>query len=139
MPTRLRTRTLALSAAFVGLAAGGTAACDDGGPDTVEEEHRFYCTTETGRVVEEDHCDDDGDGYGHMFFIWHSTTAPAGLRPGAMVPAGGQKFAYNDKAARTSWGLPASGRIGGNGVTTKVGVVGKGGAPVGGGGAKAGG
>lgn len=139
MPTRLRTRHIALSATFVALAAGGTAACDDA-PDTVEETHRFYCTSQDGTVVDEDNCDDDSDGHGGMFLLWHSTSAPAGLSRGHKVPAGGQSFAYNDKAARTSWGLPATGRIGGNGVTTKVGVVGKGGAPVGsGGGAKAGG
>ncbi|MEU1761331.1 hypothetical protein [Micromonospora sp. NPDC005652] len=37
MPTRTRTRNIVLSAAFVGLAAGGTAACDSASdtPDTV--------------------------------------------------------------------------------------------------------
>lgn len=127
MPTRLRSRRVAISTAFAALAAGGTAACDDA-PDTVEEQHRFYCTTQDGKVVDEDNCDDDGGG--GMFYIWHSPHYPAGLRPLTALPSGGKSFPYNDKAARTAWGLPATGQIG-NGVTTKVNVVGKGGAPVG--------
>lgn len=124
--TRYRTRSLALSAAFVGLATGGTAACDSA---TVDEDHTFYCTTQDGIVVDEDNCDDDGDGHGGMFFIWHSSSYTPGLRPGQHVPAGGQSFRFNDKAARTAWGLPATGRIA-NGSTVKVGVAGRGGAPV---------
>jgi hypothetical protein len=44
---------------------------------------------------------------------------------GTRLPAGGSRFAYNDRAARSSFGLPATGRIG-NG-TIKSSVVGKGG------------
>jgi hypothetical protein len=129
---RLTSRRVALSAAFLGLAAGGTAACDSA-PETVEEEHRFYCATEGGTVVNEDNCDDDGDGRGGMFFIYHAVGYPAHIPAGQPVPAGGQRFAYNDTMARSQWGLPATGKIG-NGTTTKVGVVGRGGPPVGGGG-----
>lgn len=123
------TRNLALSAGFLGLAAGGVAACDST-PDTVEENHRFYCTNSQGVVVPEDHCDDDGDGHGGSFFIMHSVFMPGNLQPGQPVPASAQarRFAYNDKAQRSAWGLPAQGKIG-NGTSTKVGVVGKGGAP----------
>ena len=42
------------------------------------------------------------------------------------LPPGGNRFAYNDRAARQSFGLPATGRIS-NG-TVKTSVVGKGGA-----------
>ena len=30
---------------------------------------------------------------------------------GSRLPAGGSKFAYNDRAARASFGLPATGKI----------------------------
>lgn len=127
---RRSTRRIAFTTTFLAITAGGTAACDDA-PEPVEETHRFYCTTTDGTVVDEDNCDDDGDGLGGMFFIYHSTSYPAGLAPGHKVPPGGKSFPYNDKASRTAWGLPANGKIG-NGSTTKVGVVGKGGPPAGG-------
>ena len=44
---------------------------------------------------------------------------------GSKLPSGGSKLAYNDRAARSSFGLPSSGRIS-NG-TVKTSVVGKGG------------
>ncbi|TDB99601.1 hypothetical protein E1091_06545 [Micromonospora fluostatini] len=143
MSARYRTRRLTVGTAFLALAAGGVAACDDAPDNTVQEQHRFYCTTADGTVVDEDHCDDSdhvsgGGGFVGLFFISHSTSYPAGLAPGAKVPPGGRSFPYNDKATRSSWGLPSTGKIG-NGSTTKVNVVGKGGAPVSGGGAKAGG
>jgi len=42
-----------------------------------------------------------------------------------LLPPAGSKFAYNDRAARSAFGLPATGRIT-NG-TVKTSVVGKGG------------
>jgi hypothetical protein len=79
--------------------------------------------------VDEDNCDDDdnnGGGVGFVpFFIWHSSSYGSGYRPGYRLPAGGSKFAYNDRAARSSFGLPSTGRIS-NG-TVKTSVVGKGG------------
>ena len=77
-------------------------------------------------IVDEDYCDDDNDGGGGGgFFIWHSSGYRSGYPVGSKLPAGGSRFAYNDKAARSSFGLPSSGRIS-NG-TIKTGSVGKGG------------
>jgi hypothetical protein len=59
------------------------------------------------------------------YYIWHSPAYLGGWPVGYRLPAGGQRFAYNDQAARKSFGLPATGRIG-NG-TIKTSVVGKGG------------
>ena len=111
-----------LGAVFLGLAAGGTAACDS----QQEEDHTFYCVDQNDTIVDEDECDDRrGVGVGGLFFLAHSARYAKGLRPGTKLPAGGQKFAYNDTAARTQWGLPANGPVT-NG-TVKTGVVGRGG------------
>jgi len=121
----MSSRSVALSSTFLLLAAGGAAACDSG--DDYHEEG-FYCADENGVIVDEDYCDDDdnnGGGFGPGFFIWHSTGYRSGYPIGSRLPSGGSKFAYNDKAARSSFGLPPSGRIS-NG-TVKTSVVGKGG------------
>ncbi|MEV4641606.1 hypothetical protein AB0J80_30100 [Actinoplanes sp. NPDC049548] len=120
----MSSRSVALTSTFLLLAAGGTAACDNG--DDYQDEG-FYCADENGVIVDEDYCDDDdgGGGFGGGFFIWHSTSYRSGYPVGSRLPAGGSKFAYNDKAARSSFGLPSSGRIS-NG-TVKTSVVGKGG------------
>jgi hypothetical protein len=117
---------VSLTSTFLLLAAGGVAACDNGN-DTQDE--GFYCADENGTVVDEDNCDDDnnnGGGVGFVpFFIWHSSSYRSGYPVGSRLPAGGSKFAYNDRAARSSFGLPTTGRIT-NG-TVKTSVVGKGG------------
>jgi hypothetical protein len=123
---RLRSAQVVLSAAFLGLASGGVAACDSQ-PD---EDEVFYCVDENENIVDEDNCDDTrarsgGVGFLPLFFLAHSSRYPKGLRPGTKVPAGGAKFAYNDAAARSQWGLPSTGRVA-NG-TVKTGSVGKGG------------
>ena len=122
---RLRSAQVVLSAAFLGLASGGVAACDSQQDDEV-----FYCVDESDTIVDEDNCDDDrarsgGVGVLPLFFLAHSSRYPKGLRPGTKVPAGGARFAYNDAAARSQWGLPNTGRVA-NG-TVKTGSVGKGG------------
>jgi hypothetical protein len=80
-------------------------------------------------IVDEDNCDDDNNravGGGFLpFFIWHSPGYRSGYPVGSKLPSGGSRFAYNDRAARQSFGLPSSGKIG-NG-TVKTSVVGKGG------------
>jgi hypothetical protein len=129
---RLRSAQVVLSAAFLGLASGGVAACD-----SQQEDETFYCVDENDTIVEEDNCDDTrvrtgGVGLLPLFFLAHSSRYPKGLRPGTKVPAGGAKFAYNDAAARSQWGLPSTGRVA-NG-TVKVGSVGKGGGGSSGGG-----
>jgi hypothetical protein len=123
MNRRMSSRTVSLTSTFLLLAAGGTAACDN---DDDYQDEGFYCADANGTVVDEDYCDDD-DSYrgGAGFFIWHSTSYRAGYPVGYRLPAGGNRFAYNDRAARSAYGLPATGRIT-NG-TVKTSVVGKGG------------
>lgn len=128
---RLRSAQVVLSAAFLGLASGGLAACDSQQDDEV-----FYCVDENDVIIDEDYCDEDGRsgvaGIIPFAFLAHSSRYPKGLRPGAKVPAGGARFAYNDAAARSQWGLPSSGKVS-NG-TVKTGSVGKGGGGSSGGG-----
>jgi hypothetical protein len=113
---------VSLTSTFLLLAAGGVAACDNND----ERDEGFYCADANGVVVDEDYCDDDnGGGGGGGFFIWHSSGYRSGYPVGSRLPAGGSKFAYNDRAARSSFGLPSSGRIS-NG-TVKTSVVVKGG------------
>src|SRR4051794_16445513 len=118
MNRRMSSRTVSLTSTFLLLAAGGTAACDNDDDDAT-----FYCADGNGQVVDEDYCDDD-DSYhpGLGFFIWYSSGYRTGYPIGHRLPSGGSKFAYNDVAARTRFGLPATGKIG-NG-TIKTGVVG---------------
>ncbi len=126
---RMTSRSVSLTSTFLLLAAGGLAACDNG-DDTQDE--GFYCADENGVVVDEDNCDDErvGGGVGLLpFFIWHSASYRPGYAVGTKLPPGGSRFAYNDRAARSSFGLPATGRIA-NG-TVKVSVVGKGGSGTG--------
>jgi hypothetical protein len=123
----MASRSVSLTSTFLLLAAGGVAACDNG--DDAQDEG-FYCADENGVVVDEDNCDDDnnrsGGGVGLIpFFIWHSSSYRSGYGVGQKLPPGGNRFAYNDQAARQRFGLPATGRIA-NG-TIKSSVVGKGG------------
>jgi hypothetical protein len=123
----MTSRSVSLTSTFLLLAAGGVAACDSSN-DTQDE--GFYCADENGVVVDEDNCDDNNNssagGLGLLpFFIWHSSGYRSGYPVGSRLPAGGSKFAYNDRAARSSFGLPATGKVG-NG-TIKTSVVGKGG------------
>jgi hypothetical protein len=118
----MSSRSVSLTSTFLLLAAGGVAACDN--DEYVDE--GFYCADENGVVVDEDYCDDDYRGGGGLaFFIWHSAAYRSGYPVGYRLPAGGSKFAYNDAAARSKFGLPATGKIS-NG-TVKTSVVGKGG------------
>jgi hypothetical protein len=123
MNRRMSSRSVSLTSTFLLLAAGGAAACDN---DDKYQQEGFYCADANGVVVDEDYCDDD-DNYhpGLGFFIWHSVGYRSGYPIGYRLPAGGSRFAYNDRAARSSFGLPATGKIG-NG-TIKTSVVGKGG------------
>jgi hypothetical protein len=124
----MSSRSVSLTSTFLLLAAGGVAACDN---DNDTQDEGFYCADANGTVVDEDNCDDDdnnnggGVGFVPLFFIWHSSGYRSGYPVGYRLPAGGSKFAYNDRAARSSFGLPSTGRIT-NG-TVKTSVVGKGG------------
>jgi hypothetical protein len=120
----MTSRSVSLSSTFLLLAAGGTAACDSS-PRYHNE--GFYCADANGVIVDEDYCDDRHFYGGGVvpYYIWHSPSYIGGWPVGYRLPAGGQRFAYNDQSARRSYGLPATGRIG-NG-TVKTNVVGKGG------------
>jgi hypothetical protein len=127
--TRKFSRRVALTTTFLGLAAGGLAACDLASDDPNEDGH-FYCSDSNGTVVDEDYCDDQGgsyDGGGFYYFSYMGSSVHGGTTypVGSKLPAGHQKFKLNDTAARTKFGLPASGRVS-NG-TVKSGVIGKGG------------
>ncbi len=139
MTRRISSRRVILTATFLALAAGGTAACDNEDPN---EDGHFYCTDAQGNVIDEDYCDEDSPNYnsgGGTFFMYmgsslHAPPAGHSTYPvGSKLPAAAPKFSVTDKASRQKFGLPTSGRVS-NG-TVKTGVIGKGGA---GSGAKAG-
>ena len=134
MNRRMSSRSVSLTSTFLLLAAGGVAACDSG--DDYQDEG-FYCADANGVVVDEDRCDDTrsySGGAAFLPFIWYSSLYRPGYAVGQRLPAGGNKFAYNDRAARQSFGLPPTGKIG-NG-TIKTSVVGKGGSGTKGSGSK---
>jgi hypothetical protein len=119
----MTSRSVSLTSTFLLLAAGGAAACDN---DDQYHDEGFYCADANGVIVDEDYCDDDDNYHGGPgFFIWHSSGYRSGYPIGSRLPSGGSRFAYNDKAARSSFGLPSTGKIS-NG-TVKTSVVGKGG------------
>ena len=124
MNRRMTSRRVSLTSTFLMLAAGGAAACDNGNQ---YHDEGFYCADANGVIVDEDYCDDNrhySSGF-VPYYIWHSSGYGRGYPVGSRLPSGGSKFAYNDKAARSSFGLPSTGKIG-NG-TVKTSVVGKGG------------
>ena len=120
----MTSRSVSLTSTFLMIAAGGAAACDSSND---YHDEGFYCADANGVVVDEDLCDDHRSYGGGLlpYFIWHSSGYRSGYPVGYRLPSGGSRFAYNDKAARSSFGLPSTGRIG-NG-TIKTSVVGKGG------------
>jgi hypothetical protein len=138
MNRRMSSRSVSLTSTFLLLAAGGAAACDSGDQ---KQDQGFYCADENGTVVDEDNCDDDrhvgGAGLAFLPFIWYSSSYRPGYAVGQKLPAGGNRFAYNDRAARQSFGLPPTGKIG-NG-TIKTSVIGKGGSGTSGSSKKSGG
>ena len=137
MNRRMSSRSVSLTSTFLMLAAGGAAACDSGND---YHDEGFYCADANGVIVDEDYCDDDHHHGGagiYPYYIWHSSGYRPGYAIGSRLPAGGTKFAYNDRVARQSFGLPSTGRIG-NG-TVKTSVVGKGGSGSSGGSKKSGG
>ena len=122
MNRRMSSRSVSLTSTFLLLAAGGAAACDS----NRYHDEGFYCADANGVIVDESLCDDSRNyGGSPGYFIWHSSGYRSGYPIGYRLPAGGSRFAYNDKASRASFGLPSTGKIG-NG-TIKTSVVGKGG------------
>jgi hypothetical protein len=124
MNRRMSSRSVSLTGTFLMLAAGGAAACDSGNR---YQDEGFYCADANGVIVDEDFCDDHHHYSSGVvpYYIWHSSAYGRGYPVGSRLPAGGSKFAYNDKTSRSSFGLPTTGKIG-NG-TVKTSVVGKGG------------
>lgn len=128
----MSSRKVSLPLSFMLLAAGGLAACDSPSEDDYEDGH-FYCTDANGVVVDDDRCDEASPNYNSGSFFYYMGSSvhapPAGHSAypvGSRMPSNAVKFSVTDKAARTKFGLPTSGRVG-NG-TVKTGVVGKGGA-----------
>jgi hypothetical protein len=103
-----RSRTVPLGRSYLALAAlatsAGLTACGD------DPEEQVYCADADGVIVDDDYCDDDGDGRGGAYFLWAGAFG-RGLRPGHKL-SGGTKFAFNDAAARARFGLPTSGKVG---------------------------
>jgi len=123
MNRRMSSRSVSLTSTFLLLAAGGAAACDSGNR---YHDEGFYCADANGVIVDESFCDANRHyGGTHGYYIYHSPSYRAGYPIGSRLPTGGSRFAYNDTASRTSFGLPSTGKIG-NG-TIKTSVVGKGG------------
>ncbi|WP_430791915.1 hypothetical protein [Actinoplanes sp. G11-F43] len=146
---RISSRRVVLTATFLTLAAGGTAACDDPSPieetrytgpgetyvyeesdeyepdyEPVEEDDEvFYCADEDGEIVAAENCADEASA-GGLFFLWHSTNFARGLRPGDRLDGDGDRIEPGDRAARKAYKLPATGRVS-NG-TVKTNVVGSG-------------
>lgn len=126
-------RKAVVSTSMAFLIAGGMAACDSAPSENPNEDGHFYCTDENGTVIDEDYCDEENENYNSgMFFMYMGSslhTPPSGFSTypaGHKLPATNPKFSVTDRAARTKFGLPATGRVS-NG-TVKTGVVGKGGA-----------
>ncbi|GAA1583655.1 hypothetical protein [Actinoplanes couchii] len=143
----MNSRRVVLTATFIALAAGGTAACDapqdeetfytgpgevyevpddeeyvDEEPVEEDTDEVFYCADEDGEIVEAENCDDDTSA-GGLFFLWHSSSYQRGLGPGERL-YDGDYFPPGDKASRKAFKLPATGRVT-NG-TVKTNVVGRG-------------
>jgi hypothetical protein len=113
---RLRSGRVALSAAFLGLAATSTGACA-ALPFSGDDEDVAYCTDINEIIVPDNECDDDDDGSHYVRYGKY----PRGLKPGSKVPAGGSYFKANDLAARSRLSL---GSTFSNGSTVKSGTVG---------------
>lgn len=107
---RMRSKTVALSATFLGLAAS-VAAC-------VQESQTTYCGDEHRYVVEANRC----DGHDETVFIYHGYWND-NYRPGMQLNTSGMygdasgRILSTDQEARAKAGLPRVGGFGGNGAT----------------------
>ncbi|GAA2717066.1 hypothetical protein [Actinoplanes palleronii] len=148
---RVSSRKVVLTATFLALAVGGTAACDNSSGEEweyTEEPAYTYDSGSGGTVVKESvteeetldeepseevfYCaDEEGevvdeeycDDDTGSYFIWHSTSYSRGLGPGAYLD-GGDYFSPGDTESRRAFALPTAGRLS-NG-TVKTNVVGRG-------------
>jgi hypothetical protein len=125
MNSRRSTRNVALTGAFLAIAAGSLTACDDGVVAEGGEKRVYYCVDESNTVVAEDRCDEDGDGHGGAYYLFH-TSPGSSYTTGQQIPASsGSRFPHHDQAARKAAGIPETGKVSNGSV--KTGVVGKGG------------
>ena len=102
-------RSVGVGLATAFLASGVVTACGSEQETYTED---VYCATEDGTVIDEKYCDDDDRSFGGGF-IWIGGFG-AGRGIGSQL-SGGQRFPYNDTAARQRAGLPATGRVTGSG------------------------
>lgn len=102
---RLRSRNVALSAAFIALAATTMAGC-------ASDDERKYCGDEERNILSADRCDGDDSStfiyigsYGHTYAV------------GDRLPSEGttKKISSTDQAARQKVGIPPRGGFGGTG------------------------
>src|SRR3954447_263371 len=76
-----------------------------------DEDQVAYCTDEDGNIVAASYCDDGSRGPG-LFFLYLGGFR-AGLPVGTRLPSGGTRVNPRDAGARTSAGLPGTGRVSG--------------------------
>jgi len=139
----MMSRRVGTSALTLALVSGALMACDTA--EDPNEDGHAYCSNAEGVVIDESYCDETSSNYNPGTFIWIGGTSVHGSNgnyaTGSRLPAAGHKFSVTDKASRTKFGLPSTGKIS-NG-TVKTGVIGKGGpgstAKVGSSGGKSGG
>jgi hypothetical protein len=120
---RLKEPPLFLAAAVTAFAAAGLAGCSS------EPDQYVYCIDDEGEVVDPDYCEDeeygydDDDDYGSSYWYY---VASSRYSVGSRVPGDHVTSRINpsDSSARTSAGIPSSGKVGGT--TIKGGGFGSG-------------
>jgi hypothetical protein len=105
-----RVRAALTTTVLATAATGFMAGCGAGGE---EDEQVAYCTDENGEIVDEDYCDDGYSGPGAGFFFLYLGGFRSGLPVGSRLPSGGTRIDPRDSAARTSAGLPGTGKVSG--------------------------
>jgi hypothetical protein len=105
-----RVRAALTTTVLATAATGFMAGCGAGGE---EDEQVAYCTDENGEIVDDDYCDDGYSGPGAGFFFLYLGGFRSGLPLGSRLPSGGTRIDPRDSAARTSAGLPGTGKVSG--------------------------
>jgi hypothetical protein len=105
-----RVRAALTTTVLATAATGFMAGCGAGGE---EDEQVAYCTDENGEIVDDDYCDDGYSGPGAGFFFLYLGGFRSGLPVGSRLPSGGTRIDPRDSAARTSAGLPGTGKVSG--------------------------
>jgi hypothetical protein len=105
-----RVRAALTTTVLATAATGFMAGCGAGGE---EDEQVAYCTDENGEIVDDDYCDDGYSGPGAGFFFLYLGGFRSGLPVGSRLPSGGTRIDPRDSAARSSAGLPGTGKVSG--------------------------